>query len=122
MARQSFPVLTFMFFAVTLSSGCTTFPQYRLRFEQPHKDVARVVVHVPTRLDAGDYRRIVRTELGRVFEACSDQAVPVYEVRFDFVVPTEDSRREEKVASYSCTVGEVAAKPVSVDGRALILY
>jgi len=122
MSRQFFTVLIFMFFAAALPTGCATFPQYQLRFEQPHKDVARVVVHVPNRLDATEYRRIVKTELQRVFEACSGQAVPIYEVRFDFMVPTDDSRREEKVASYSWTVGDVAVTHASAEERALILY
>jgi hypothetical protein len=122
MARQFLPVLIFMFVMTALGTSCSTFPQYYLRFEQPHKDVARIVVHVPTRLDATGYRRIVETELQRVFEACGTPALPIYEVRFDFVVPTDESQREEKVATYSWTMSGVASNPVAAEEHTLILY
>ena len=122
MDRQLFSLLILMFFAVAVSNGCTTFPQYQLQFEQPHKDITRVLVRVPARLDARGYRRIVRTEFQRVFEACGGEGVPIYELRFDFMIPTDDSRREERVASYCWKLDSLTATHASEENRALILY
>jgi len=71
--------------------GCHMTPQYPTAASWPHKDVLLVSVSVDTPLDARRYRDLARGEAARRLAFPSPSAVPVYEVRCEFVLRAADS-------------------------------
>jgi len=91
--------------------------------EQPHKDVAVVLVDVPSRFEPQDYRRIAEDELRLVLASRRGQGLPLYEVRFEFFAPSEQPGRLEKTATYVWRSAALASGALSLhEERSLVLY
>jgi hypothetical protein len=91
--------------------------------EQPHKDVAVVIVEVASRLDPEGYQRIAEDELRHVIASRHGQEVPLYEVRFEFLAPSTQPGRLEKSATFVWRSEGVATGTLSLhEERSLVLY
>jgi hypothetical protein len=81
--------------------GCALHPRYEARIIEAQKDVLFVLVSVPERLAAADYRELAEKELRKLLAARQGGSVPLYEVRFEFLGPRGEDGREVKFASFS---------------------
>ncbi|HVR76050.1 MAG TPA: hypothetical protein VMT52_17090 [Planctomycetota bacterium] len=103
------------------ASGCAARIAYDMQVERPHKDVARVLVHVPERLDADGYRLIAEEVSRDVLSAREDRDVPLYEVRIEFFVPSQGPC-ESRVAAFTWTVHSAASTSWTPETKSLVLY
>lgn len=95
------PLLAVAVAAFISSPGCGTLPDYSLRVDEPQKDVLRVRVTLPEPLPDKTYRRLAHHELDRVLALDRRYSTPLYEVRFEFFVPTATNNAVKKSASYT---------------------
>lgn len=72
----------------SLLAGCSL-PRYGIQTVDRHKDVVAVLVTIPRRLSPRGYRSIAHSESQRVLATRETRALPLYEIRFDFVIPSE---------------------------------
>ena len=109
--------------ATALPIGCAGRQSYSIRFEHPHKDVARVEVEVPARMEPAGYRGIAADVLRHVLASQRQQELPLYEVRLEFLVPSGDPGRTEKAATLVWRAEDGVDAPLSLcEEHSLVLY
>ena len=84
------------------AAGCSSAPVYRLESGRIHKDLVICNVRLSQTLDAEEYSRIASGELAGLLAspvATVEDGVPLYEVRFEFLVSNQESDRFRKVAT-----------------------
>jgi hypothetical protein len=109
--------------AMAFPGGCAGRQSYSIRFEQPHKDVALVEVEVPARMEPAGYRGIAADVLRHVLASQRKRELPLYEMRFEFLVPSGDSGRTEKAATLVWRAEDGVDAPLSLhEEHSLVLY
>jgi hypothetical protein len=114
-------LLIFLLLTSFGAGGCAARLAYHMQLERPHKDVARVVVHVPERLDADGYRLIAEEVSRNLLSDRPDGDVPLYEVRIEFFIPSEGPC-ESRVAAFTWTVHSAASASWPPESKSLVLY
>lgn len=92
----------FVVLLVFATTGCGGAPVYRLHTGRVHKDLIVCNVHLATALDAEEYARIARLELDNLLKspvATPDGDLPLYEVRFEFLLTDHGDDSFHKVAT-----------------------
>jgi len=84
-----------------LSSGCRTPPRYAALTEWPHKDVAVLSIYVEHKLEVDEYLGIVDREVKKLVSDLDPAEIPVYEVRFEFFLPSASSSKRRQIAQVS---------------------
>lgn len=114
-------LLIFLLLTSFGAGGCAARLAYETQVERPHKDVARVLVHVPERLDADGYRLIAEEVSLNVLSDRPDGEVPLYEVRIEFFAPSQGPS-ESRVAAFTWTVQSAASASWTPETKSLVLY
>lgn len=84
------------------AAGCASAPAYRLHPGRAHKDLVICNVHLSEPLDVDRYSRIAEAELAGLLcrpVATPEEDLPLYEVRFEFLVARAGDGRLHKVAT-----------------------
>ncbi len=109
--------LTLAFCLMLIVTSCHSPTVYWVNSWRAHKDVVVYTVFVERELEAEMYERIAREKLSTW--TGNDDAPPLYEARFDFLVPA--GNRYHKVARVQIITDDV--QTVDADSRVrVILY